>query len=136
MKKITKIINHSLINLPSPVNISYWWNFSSLLGIFLLIQIIRGLFLSIHYCPNISIVFNRIIHIIQNVPNRWIIRNIHINGASFFFICIYLHIGRNIYYNFFNLTYTWISGVTIFLLSIATAFLGYSLEDKYSGVLQ
>ena len=127
MKKITKIINYSIINLPSPINISYWWNFGSLLGIFLLIQIISGLFLLIHYCPNIAIVFNRIIHIIQNVPNGWIIRNIHINRASFFFICIYLHIGRNIYYNSFNLTYTWISGVIIFLLSIATAFLGYVL---------
>lgn len=127
MKKFTNILNHSLINLPSPVNISYWWNFGSLLGIFLLIQIIRGLFLSIHYCPNISFAFTRIIHIIQNVPNGWIIHNIHINGASFFFICIYLHIGRNIYYNSFNLSYTWISGVTIFLLSIATAFLGYVL---------
>lgn len=127
MKKFANILNHSLINLPSPVNISYWWNFGSLLGIFLLIQIISGLFLSIHYCPNISIAFNRIIHIIQNVPNGWIIHNIHINGASFFFICMYLHIGRNIYYNSFNLTYTWISGVTIFLLSMATAFLGYVL---------
>lgn len=127
MKKFANILNHSLINLPSPVNISYWWNFGSLLGIFLLIQIISGLFLSIHYCPNISVAFNRIIHIIQNVPNGWIIHNIHINGASFFFICMYLHIGRNIYYNSFNLTYTWISGVTIFLLSMATAFLGYVL---------
>jgi len=127
MKKITKILNNSLINLPSPVNISYWWNFGSLLGIFILIQIIRGLFLSIHYCPDISFAFKRIIHIIQNVPNGWIIHNIHINGASFFFISIYIHIGRNIYYNSFNLTYTWISGVTIFLISIATAFLGYVL---------
>ena len=125
MKKITNILNHSIINLPSPVNISYWWNFDSLLGIFILIQIIRGLFLSIHYCPNISFAFKRIIRIIQNVPNGWIIHNIH--GASFFFISIYIHIDRNIYYNSFNLTYTWISGVTIFLLSIATAFLGYVL---------
>lgn len=126
MNKIIKIFKH-ILNLPSPVNISYWWNFGSLLGFFLLIQIIRGLFLSIHYCPNISIAYNRIIHIIQNVPNGWIMRNIHINGASIFFICIYLHIRRNLYYNSFNLTHTWISGVSIFILSITTAFLGYVL---------
>jgi len=123
MNKIIK----PLINLPTPSNISYWWNFGSLLGLFLIIQIIRGLFLSIHYCPNINSAFNRIIHIIQNVNNGWIIHNIHINGASLFFICIYSHIRRNIYYNSFNLTNTWISGVSIFLLSILTAFLGYVL---------
>nr|ATJ03020.1 cytochrome b [Atta texana] len=127
MNKITKMINHSLINLPSPVNISYWWNFGSLLGIFLSIQIISGLFLSMHYCPNIILAFNSIIHIIQNVPNGWLMHNIHMNGASLFFICMYSHIGRNIYYNSFNLTYTWMSGVTIFFLSMATAFLGYVL---------
>lgn len=129
MKKINliSIINNSLLKLPTPANISYWWNFGSLLGIFLGIQIIRGFFLSIHYCPNTIIAFNRIIHIIQNVNYGWLIHNIHINGASIFFICIYSHIGRGLYFNSFKFHNTWIIGVTIFFISIATAFLGYVL---------
>jgi len=117
----------STLYLPTPINISYLWNFGSLLGIFLIIQIVRGFILSIHYCPNIDIAFNRIIHITQNVKNGWLIHNIHINGASIFFICIYIHIGRGIYYNSFKLTHTWIIGIRIFLISIATAFIGYVL---------
>lgn len=120
-------IKKSLLNLPTPANISYWWNYGSLLGIFLTIQILRGFILTIHYCPNINIAFSRIIHIIQNVSNGWLIHNIHINGASLFFICIYNHIGRGLYYSSYTLTHTWIIGVRIFLLSIATAFLGYVL---------
>lgn len=120
-------IKNSLLKLPTPTNISYWWNYGSLLGLFLIIQIIRGFILTIHYCPNINIAFNSIIHIIQNVSNGWLIHNIHINGASFFFICIYIHIGRGLYYSSYTLIHTWIVGVTIFLLSIATAFLGYVL---------
>lgn len=127
MNNLIKIIKSSLLDLPTPINISYWWNYGSLLGIFLLVQIIRGLFLSIHYCPNTQIAFIRIIHIIQNVSNGWLIHNIHINGASFFFICIYTHISRGIYYSSFKFSHTWIIGVRIFLISIATAFLGYVL---------
>lgn len=127
MHKIIQIIKYSLLKLPTPINISYWWNFGSLLGLFLGIQIIRGLFLSIHYCPNINYAFFRIIHIIQNINNGWLIHNIHINGASFFFICIYIHIGRGIYYSSYKLNLTWWIGSSIFILSIATAFLGYVL---------
>lgn len=121
-----KIIKHS-INIPTPINISYIWNFGSLLGLFLIIQIIRGFLLSLHYCPNIIIAFSRIIHIIQNVKFGWIIHNIHINGASIFFILLYFHIRRGIYYHSFKFTNTWIIGNTIFLISIITAFLGYVL---------
>lgn len=127
MNQILKTLKLTLLKLPTPTNISYWWNFGSLLGLFLGIQIIRGFFLSIHYCPNIYYAFSRIIHIIQNISNGWIIHNIHINGATFFFICIYSHIGRGIYYKSFTLTHTWLIGVTIFFISIATAFLGYVL---------
>lgn len=126
-KNLIKEIKSSIFNLPTPINISYIWNFGSLVGLFLGIQIIRGFFLSIHYCPRTLIAFNRIIHIIQNVNRGWIFHNIHINGATIFFICIYIHISRGIYFNSFNLLNTWISGVTILLLSIATAFLGYVL---------
>lgn len=127
MNQILNIIKSTLLKLPTPTNISYLWNFGSLLGLFLRIQIIRGFFLSIHYCPNIYQAFFRIIHIIQDIDNGWLIHNIHINGATFFFICMYTHIGRGIYYKSFTLIHTWIIGVTIFLISIATAFLGYVL---------
>ena len=122
-----KIINNSLINLPSPVNINSWWNFGSILGIYLIIQIISGIFLSLHYCPNINLAFERIIHIIKDVNLGWLIRLIHINGASLYFISIYLHVGRGIYYHSFKSTPVWIIGVIIILISIATAFLGYVL---------
>lgn len=124
---ILNIIYNSLINLPSPINISIWWNFGSLLGICLINQIIRGFFLSIHYSPNIENAFFRVIHIIQDVNYGWLFRLIHINGASMFFICIYIHIGRGLYYNSFLLKKTWIIGVIILLLTIGTAFIGYVL---------
>lgn len=124
---ILKIINGSLIDLPSPSNISAWWNFGSLLALCLIIQILTGLFLTIYYTANIEIAFYRVNYICRNVNYGWLIRTIHANGASFFFICIYLHIGRGIYYESFNLKYTWIVGVIILFLLIATAFIGYVL---------
>nr|AFP82068.1 cytochrome b [Formica pressilabris]AFP82070.1 cytochrome b [Formica pressilabris] len=126
-KNLINFMKMSLMNLPSPMNISYLWNFGSLLGLFLLIQIMSGFFLSMHYCPNTNFAFFSIIHIIQNVKLGWLIHNIHINGASMFFICMYLHISRGLYYNSYKLTNTWLIGVSIYLLSMATAFLGYVL---------
>jgi len=122
-----KILNNSLIDLPTPSNISTWWNFGSLLGIFILIQITSGLFLSIHYSANIEIAFETIIHICRNVEYGWLIRTIHANGASFFFLCLYLHVGRGIYYNSYIYTQTWIVGIILLFLSIGTAFIGYVL---------
>ena len=124
---LIKIINNSLIDLPTPSNISTLWNFGSLLGLCLIIQILTGIFLAMHYCPNIEIAFNRIIHICRDVNYGWLIRTLHANGASFFFICLYIHIGRGIYYRSYFIVETWIVGVTIFFLVIATAFLGYVL---------
>lgn len=124
---LIKIINNSLIDLPSPSNISTWWNFGSLLGLCLIIQIITGLFLTIYYTANIELAFYRVNYICRNVNYGWLIRNLHANGASFFFICIYLHIGRGIYYESFNLKYTWIIGVIILFVLIGTAFIGYVL---------
>nr|AAR06181.1 cytochrome b [Polyrhachis turneri] len=126
-KNIMIFINKSLLKLPSPINISYWWNFGSLLGLFLFIQIISGFFLSMHYCPNTSYAFYSIIHIIQNINLGWLLHNIHINGASLFFICMYIHMARGLYYSSYNLHNTWMIGVMIYLLSMATAFLGYVL---------
>nr|YP_010362108.1 cytochrome b [Batocera rubus]QUB01625.1 cytochrome b [Batocera lineolata]UNQ87668.1 cytochrome b [Batocera rubus] len=124
---IIKIINNSLVDLPSPSNISTMWNFGSLLGLCLGIQIVTGLFLAMHYCPNIELAFNSVAHICRNVNYGWFIRTLHANGASFFFICLYIHIGRGIYYSSYNLVETWMIGVTIFFVVMATAFLGYVL---------
>ena len=122
-----KIINNSLIDLPTPPNISLLWNYGSLLGLCLSIQIITGLFLSIHYAPSVELAFSSIIHISQEVNYGWIIHHIHANGASLFFLFLYLHIGRGIYYISFNLSETWNIGVLIFIVTIATAFIGYVL---------
>nr|ALO77051.1 cytochrome b [Brentidae sp. GENSP01] len=124
---LLKILNNSLIDLPTPSNISTMWNFGSLLGLCLIIQIITGIFLTMHYCPNINLAFESVAHICRNINNGWLIRTLHSNGASLFFICLYLHIGRGLYYSSFNLKETWLSGTTIFFVTMATAFLGYVL---------
>nr|YP_009479866.1 cytochrome b [Aglaomorpha histrio]AVX48091.1 cytochrome b [Aglaomorpha histrio] len=124
---IIKIMNGSLIDLPSPSNISYWWNFGSLLAFCLIIQILTGLFLTMYYTANIELAFYSVNYICRNVNYGWLIRTLHANGASFFFICIYLHIGRGIYYESFNLKYTCMIGVIILFLLMATAFMGYVL---------
>nr|YP_010251087.1 cytochrome b [Chouioia cunea]QTW90621.1 cytochrome b [Chouioia cunea] len=124
---LLSILSSSLITLPTPLNISIWWNFGSLLGICLMTQILTGFFLTMHYTPSIDMAFNSVIHIIQDVNYGWLIRLMHMNGASMFFVCLFLHVGRGIYYNSFFLIKTWLSGVMIFLLLMATAFLGYVL---------
>uniref|UniRef100_A0A7S6UAY7 Cytochrome b n=1 Tax=Dermestes ater TaxID=1546019 RepID=A0A7S6UAY7_9COLE len=127
LSPMTKIINSSLVDLPTPSNISAWWNFGSLLGLCLVIQIVTGLFLAMHYCPNIELAFNSVAHICRDVNYGWMIRTLHANGASFFFICLYLHVGRGIYYGSYTLEMTWTVGVLILFIVMATAFLGYVL---------
>nr|AXS65499.1 cytochrome b [Curculionoidea sp. 13 KM-2017] len=124
---LSKIIISSLIKLPTPSNISSMWNFGSLLGLCLMIQILTGIFLSTHYCPNTTMAFDSVVHICRDINFGWLIRTLHANGASFFFICLYMHIGRGIYFGSFYLMETWMTGVTIFFLVMATAFLGYVL---------
>nr|YP_010591386.1 cytochrome b [Morphostenophanes yunnanus]QXF60334.1 cytochrome b [Morphostenophanes yunnanus] len=124
---LIKIVNNSLIDLPSPSNISTLWNFGSLLGLCLVMQIVTGLFLAMHYCPNVEAAFNSVNHICRDVNQGWLIRATHANGASLFFVAIYTHIGRGIYYSSYNLVHTWMIGVSILLLVMATAFLGYVL---------
>nr|QOL01035.1 cytochrome b [Omocestus petraeus] len=124
---LIKILNNSLIDLPAPTNISFWWNFGSLLGLCLIIQIVTGLFLAMHYTPNIEMAFSSVVHICRDVNNGWIIRTLHANGASMFFICIYLHVGRGIYYGSFMYMHTWMIGTIILFLVMATAFMGYVL---------
>nr|AKQ49223.1 cytochrome b [Bryodema miramae miramae] len=122
-----KIINNSLIDLPAPTNISFWWNLGSLLGLCLMIQIMTGLFLTMHYTPNIESAFSSVIHICRDVNNGWMIRTMHANGASMFFICVYLHVGRGIYYGSYMYKNTWMTGTMILFLIMATAFMGYVL---------
>nr|URX53588.1 cytochrome b [Neotermes cf. meruensis] len=124
---LMKMMNGALIDLPTPSSISTWWNFGSLLGLCLVVQLITGLFLAMHYCPNTEIAFSSVAHICRDVNNGWILRTLHANGASMFFICIYMHIGRNIYYGSYKLVHTWSVGVMILFATMATAFLGYVL---------
>nr|AFX67398.1 cytochrome b [Chilatherina lorentzii] len=124
---LLKIANDALVDLPTPVNISAWWNFGSLLGLCLGAQILTGLFLTMHYCSDITAAFSSVAHICRDVNYGWLIRNMHANGASFFFICIYLHIGRGLYYGSYLYKNTWNVGVVLLLLVMMTAFVGYVL---------
>uniref|UniRef100_UPI003002BD70 cytochrome b n=1 Tax=Triatoma boliviana TaxID=3120505 RepID=UPI003002BD70 len=122
-----KIINNSLVDLPTPSSISLWWNFGSLLGVCLMIQIITGIFLAMHYTGNIELAFNSVVHICRDVNNGWLLRSLHANGASLFFICLYLHIGRGMYYGSYKLFMTWMVGIIMLFMIMGTAFLGYVL---------
>nr|APD14914.1 cytochrome b [Loxoblemmus doenitzi] len=124
---LIKIINNSLIDLPTPSNISTWWNFGSLLGLCLVIQLLTGIFLAMHYTADISMAFNSVAHICRDVNFGWLLRTLHANGASFFFICLYTHVGRGMYYGSYNLMHTWLVGTLILFLVMATAFMGYVL---------
>nr|BAF48085.1 cytochrome b [Hynobius tokyoensis]BAF48086.1 cytochrome b [Hynobius tokyoensis] len=124
---LIKIINGSFVDLPTPSNLSSLWNFGSLLGICLITQIITGLFLAMHYTADTSSAFSSVAHICRDVNYGWLMRNIHANGASFFFICIYLHIGRGLYYGSYMYKETWNIGVILLFLVMATAFVGYVL---------
>nr|YP_009316500.1 cytochrome b [Gymnocypris potanini]AOV83544.1 cytochrome b [Gymnocypris potanini] len=124
---LIKIANSALVDLPAPSNISAWWNFGSLLGLCLATQILTGLFLAMHYTSDISTAFSSVVHICRDVNYGWLIRNVHANGASFFFICIYLHIARGLYYGSYLYKETWNIGVVLLLLVMMTAFVGYVL---------
>nr|YP_010184985.1 cytochrome b [Hemipenthes hebeiensis]YP_010227837.1 cytochrome b [Cryptocercus weixiensis]QVJ97675.1 cytochrome b [Hemipenthes hebeiensis]UDD86623.1 cytochrome b [Cryptocercus weixiensis] len=124
---LLKIMNNALVDLPTPSNISTWWNFGSLLGICLIMQIMTGLFLAMHYCPNIDNAFSSIVHICRDVNYGWMMRTTHANGASLFFMCIYMHIGRGLYYGSYKFKYTWTVGVIILFLTMGAAFMGYIL---------
>nr|UZC54715.1 cytochrome b [Monopterus albus] len=124
---LLKIMNDALIDLPSPANISAWWNFGSLLGLCLSLQILTGVLLTVHYSASIFDAFESVTHICRDVNSGWIVRSLHANGASLFFICIYIHIGRGLYYGSYLYKETWISGVVLLALLMATAFIGYVL---------
>nr|YP_010447220.1 cytochrome b [Lottia goshimai]UTM92228.1 cytochrome b [Lottia peitaihoensis] len=121
------LVDSSFISLPAPKNLNYWWNFGSLLGLCLVIQISTGLFLSFHYSAHESTAFESVVHIERNVNMGWLLRSVHTNGASAFFFCLYCHIGRGLYYGCYRQTKVWLSGVILLLLTMGIAFLGYVL---------
>nr|WFG63708.1 cytochrome b [Microtus arvalis] len=124
---LIKIINHSFIDLPAPSNISSWWNFGSLLGLCLIVQILTGLFLAMHYTSDTATAFSSVAHICRDVNYGWLIRYMHANGASMFFICLFLHVGRGVYYGSYNMIETWNMGIVLLFAVMATAFMGYVL---------
>ncbi|YP_010718649.1 cytochrome b (mitochondrion) [Liolophura japonica] len=124
---ILKIFNGSLVDLPSPPNLSIWWNFGSLLGFCLVLQILTGLFLAMHYATSVDLAFSSVAHIGRDVNFGWVIRSAHANGASWFFICIYFHIARGLYYGSYVNIHTWNLGVILFFLTMGAAFIGYVL---------
>nr|YP_010429287.1 cytochrome b [Polycera hedgpethi]USQ67466.1 cytochrome b [Polycera hedgpethi] len=123
----TNPVEH-ILGLPSPMSFSIWWNGGSILSVLLALQILTGLFLSMHYTADMTTTFDSVVHIMRDVPAGWLFRNLHANGASLFFVFLYLHIGRGLYYqSYISQPHTWMVGVTIFLMSMGTAFLGYVL---------
>uniref|UniRef100_A0AAU6QGH2 Cytochrome b n=1 Tax=Prionospio fallax TaxID=3050094 RepID=A0AAU6QGH2_9ANNE len=124
---LIKIANNALVDLPAPGNLSIWWNFGSLLGLCLGVQILTGLFLSMHYTPHIDMAFSSVAHIARDVNYGWLMRNLHANGGSWFFICLYLHVGRGIYYGSYLYIEVWNIGVIILIATMAAAFVGYVL---------
>nr|O21159.3 RecName: Full=Cytochrome b; AltName: Full=Complex III subunit 3; AltName: Full=Complex III subunit III; AltName: Full=Cytochrome b-c1 complex subunit 3; AltName: Full=Ubiquinol-cytochrome-c reductase complex cytochrome b subunit [Eptesicus serotinus]AAK57656.1 cytochrome b [Eptesicus serotinus] len=124
---LLKIVNDSFIDLPTPSSISAWWNFGSLLGICLALQILTGLFLAMHYTSDTATAFSSVTHICRDVNYGWVLRYLHANGASMFFICLYLHVGRGLYYGSYLYKETWNVGVILLFAVMATAFMGYVL---------
>nr|YP_003204779.1 cytochrome b [Cymbium olla]ACF04873.1 cytochrome b [Cymbium olla] len=124
---ILKVINGAFIDLPAPSNLSIWWNFGSLLGLCLGIQVVTGLMLSMHYIAHIDLAFSSVVHISRDVNYGWLLRAMHANGASWFFICLYLHVARGIYYSSYLFLHTWNIGVILLIFTMASAFLGYVL---------
>nr|BAR91014.1 cytochrome b [Hydra vulgaris] len=124
---LIKHINSTLIDLPSPSNINYLWNFGSLLGLCFAIQLVTGIFLAMHYCGDIILAFKSIVHICRDVNYGFLLKSIHANGASLFFICVYIHIGKSLYYGGYQKKPIWFSGIIIFIVMMITAFIGYVL---------
>ena len=122
-------LRHELYDYPTPRNLTYWWNFGSLAGIMLVVMIVTGVFLAMQYTPNSKLAFDSVERIMRDVNYGWLIRYIHLNGASFFFIVVYIHIFRGLYYGSYKTPreLLWILGVLILLLMMPTAFFGYVL---------
>jgi len=127
VRPILRIFNSSIIDLATPLNLSFWWNFGSCLGLVLGIQVVRGLLLAIHYTCDANLSFARLSHIVRDVNGGWFFRSLHANGASFFFIALYSHVARGIYYGSYLYIGVWYVGILLLLFVMASAFLGYVL---------
>jgi len=123
------VVNNHIVDYPTPVNLSYLWGFGSLAGLCLVIQIVTGIFLAMHYTPHVDLAFASVEHIMRDVNNGWLLRYLHANGASMFFIVVFLHVFRGLYYGSYAYPrgHLWGSGVLILLLMMATGFIGYVL---------
>ena len=123
------MLEHELNEYPTPRNLNYWWNFGSLAGIMLVIMIVTGIVLAMHYTPNAAMAFDSVERLMRDVNYGWLIRYIHMNGASMFFLIVYIHIFRGLYYGSYKYPreLLWMLGVVILLLMMATAFMGYVL---------
>jgi quinol-cytochrome oxidoreductase complex cytochrome b subunit len=134
---LLRLLNSYLVDSPQPANLSYLWNFGSLLAVCLIIQILTGAFLAMHYIPNVDFAFNSVEHIMRDVNNGWILRYTHANVASFFFIFVYMHIGRGLYYGSYKSprVLVWSIGVVIFILMMAIGFLGYVCSPKWFNII-
>jgi len=128
-KPIINVLNKHLIDYPTPLNINYFWNFGSIAGIFLVVQLISGIFLAMHYSPHVDLAFLSVEHIMRDVNNGWLIRYLHANGASIFFGVVYIHVARGLFYGSYQKPrgFAWSVGVLILILMMATAFMGYVL---------
>src|SRR3989338_10620243 len=126
---VVTFFKKELVEYPTPRNLNYMWNFGSLAGITLVIMMLTGIFLAMQYDPNTKNAFESVERIMRDVNYGWLIRYIHMNGASFFFFLVYIHILKGIYYGsyYFPRTLVWFTGVIIYILMMGTAFLGYVL---------
>ncbi len=127
--QILSFVDSHIIDYPTPINLNYMWSFGVAAGMCLIAQIVTGIFLAMHYTPHVDLAFSSVEHIMRDVNNGWLIRYLHANGASMFFIVVYCHIFRGLYYGsyMYPRARLWASGVIIFLLMMATAFMGYVL---------
>src|SRR6185369_16415185 len=126
---ILRLLNSYMVDSPQPANISYLWNFGSLLGMCLIIQILTGVFLAMHYTPHVDFAFDSVEHIMRDVNYGWMLRYMHSNGASMFFVAVYIHMFHGMYYGSYKAPreILWMIGVIIYLIMMATAFMGYVL---------
>jgi quinol-cytochrome oxidoreductase complex cytochrome b subunit len=126
---VFSILKHSAVEYPTPKNLNYWWNFGSLAGLMLMIMIVTGIFLAMNYAANTGLAFNSVERIMRDVNWGWLLRYLHANGASFFFIVVYIHIFRGLYYGSYKAPreLLWWLGLVIYLAMMATGFLGYVL---------
>lgn len=125
---ITTIFKNHIIRYPTPITISYFWGLGSLAGLMLSIQLVSGILLAMHYVPNVMFAFNSVEHIMRDIQYGWLLRYVHSNGASFFFLVVYVHMARGLFYRSFDTNpLAWLSGMLLFVLMMATAFLGYVL---------